>query len=63
MSPLTSSKHLLPEAGNLLPLGIYQLHGVIHEVSGKDVKVIISGGVNNWSEWLACAVTELSVHY
>ena len=40
MSPLASSKPLLPEAGNLFPLGIYQLHGVIHQVSGKDVKTL-----------------------
>ena len=47
MSPLASSIPLLPEAGNLFPLGIYQLHGVIHQVSGKDVKVFVYGGVNN----------------
>ena len=47
MSPLTSSIPLLPEAGNLFPLGIYQLHGVIHQVIRKYVKVYVSGGVNN----------------
>ena len=53
MSPLASSKPLLPEAGNLFPLGIHQLHGVIHQVSGKDVKVFVSGGVNNTDKGIA----------
>jgi hypothetical protein len=47
MSPLVSFKPLLPEAGNLFPLGIHKLHGVIQQVSGKDVKVFVSLGVNN----------------
>ena len=56
MSPLASSKPLLPEAGNLFPLGIHQLHGVIHQVSGKDVKVFVSGGVNNTGKGIALRV-------
>ena len=47
MSPIPSYKPLPPVAGNLFAFGIHQLHGVIHQVSWKDVKVLVSRGVNN----------------
>ena len=47
MCSLARPKSFLPEECKFFPLGIHQLHRVIHQVSGKNIKIFLTRGVNN----------------